>query len=135
MKTIYTLIIIMASITVAPAQDVRKSDLRWIGTHCIELHSNTELSIASEVHTRDTSVIVLKRDGTLVQFPVARVEGEWRNVQEDGKVIYHITYQAKPGTIMIERLNNEASIVIDFTSSTPEALLQRIPVTSISTGD
>jgi hypothetical protein len=106
--------------------------MAWYSDLTIELHSNENIDVYTELIINESSAI-LNRDDNTVHFKISKTEGTWSDPRQDGMLLYRVTYQDKPGKITLKRNGQELIATIDFTEITPEAMKQVIVINRFET--
>jgi hypothetical protein len=115
------------------AQDVLNTNLSWTGNHIVDLHANIEIKTTMTITTLTTLVVELTKGESVIHFDVVSTEGSWPDARTDGSVLYHVTSQGSSGTVLIERVNGNASATFDMTQNSPAGLKQKVIVENIIT--
>jgi hypothetical protein len=125
----YILLVLIFITTSALSQSIVNRDITWNAAKSVELHSNVDVVKPSKLITRGTSQIEWVTGEDVLTFIITSVDGTWTSPNQTGSLVYHVTYQDRPGKITIER-STDITAIIDFTESAPEALQQKILIDS-----
>ena len=132
MKNIYSTIVMLV-FTVGTnvfAQGIINRDITWYTNQSVELHSSVTMDKSGRIITHGkTTIDYVVSDTQTLTFSITKIEGTWADPNVAGTLTYRVKYQGKPGKIIIERAAT-LTAVIDFTEVAPEAMKQKILITS-----
>lgn len=127
MKKIFVFIFIFFIVGAAFSQSITSRVITWSSSTSTELHSNVNIDHHCTLITRSDNQIdfVIEGNSALI-FSVNSIDGNWSDPNVNGSLTYHISFQGRPGVVIIERTDFGISAVIDFTETASDALKQKI---------
>ena len=102
-------------------------DITWYSDQNVELHSSTTINATCAIITHNNSTIDLNWDG-VTTFTIQSIDGSWTDPTQDGTLTYHVQYQAKNGSVAIQRLQGAITVIIDLTLDFPDGMKEQFMI-------
>lgn len=133
-KLICTCIFLLASHLVLLGQDISATSLRWTCTQTTDLRTQASAAYNCVFITEGAQRVTwLQRNGQVsTAYTVTGTEGSWVNVSSNGSFTYLVSRDGKTGRLILQRSDNEITILVDFSESGQHNIKQSFRVSEVA---
>lgn len=111
--------------------DLTEKSVQWTSNSLVEKHSNESVLINVLIKTTKTEKIEILYPTETLSFRIESVDGQWIDLSQNGKLVYHVNHGTSMGKITIEK-NAEISIDVDFSKENEYGLHQIFSVSNFN---
>lgn len=112
--------------------NIGQQTITWNSDYTVDVKSGKSASQTTTFVTHAGQSVDFIQGSKTRTFQVTATEGTWTDINYAGEITFNISYDGMNGTLTFRRVNEETTIVLDFTSQSPQAIRQRFVVNSFT---